>query len=658
MTDSRVLPMFDAVHGPIELSDPRLFQSEDVLPILLESPQLQRLRRLQQLPFGSYAFTSANHTRFAHAIGTAHSALKIMQQLHRNGFFDDEATRLLRGSLPALSDEHGRDQDFVRALSEHMVIAGLVQDIGELPFKAATDLFFYADPAVVARVSEDLEIRAHDLGHKDIFTLHGIIDLFDRKPLLRDRFDIGLLAHMITGVRIGTIEQSPPLAALRHILDGVVDADRLDYVHRDAHHTIGVGHLTSVSQVVGSLITYDEQGPVFDSKGPVSNFLMLRAILRSQVYSAPENRFRFTLLAVVLSEFLRRHPEWMERVFDAPLGSLTADGFNRMDDESFLHALKELRGRRESERLSYGARRAMDLMDAPGMDYQYYWEERPSTQTGTSVARLRTDFYVDTYWDYENHALYDPGSVRVRAEAYALKGGTIPLERVGGHVSQFLEELWDSPIQSNILLFVPRNRKEWITQQRSDGKAREALYRAAVARDAEIRLSVVDDTRNEPGFTGPAIFISFCWEDIDTMRAVLRLLYDRKRRYFAFVKDFHGLAGGPNENGATYAGQSDAAILLFSRSYLQRTRLPNGAITAELIALGRRLHSRHIVPLTLDPLKEFTEGVENGPWTLLGFREPPYLGAPIRGATPEVIAGAVDAALKVIDRNAVTHEDR
>ena len=64
MTDSRVLPMFDAVHGPIELSDPRLFQSEDVLPILLESPQLQRLRRLQQLPFGSYAFTSANHTRF------------------------------------------------------------------------------------------------------------------------------------------------------------------------------------------------------------------------------------------------------------------------------------------------------------------------------------------------------------------------------------------------------------------------------------------------------------------------------------------------------------------------------------------------------------------------------------------------------------------
>ena len=166
-----------------------------------------------------------------------------MQQLHRNGFFDDKATRLLRGSLPALSDEHGRDQDFVRALSEHMVIAGLVQDIGELPFKAATDLFFYADPAVVAEFSEDLEIRAHDLGHKDIFTLHGIIDLFDRKPLLRDRFDIGLLAHMITGVRIGTIEQSPPLAALRHILNGVVDADRLDYVHRDAHHTIGVGHL-------------------------------------------------------------------------------------------------------------------------------------------------------------------------------------------------------------------------------------------------------------------------------------------------------------------------------------------------------------------------------------------------------------------------------
>lgn len=653
MSNDRALPpMFDAVHGPIELSDPRLFRSEDILPILLESPELQRLRRLQQLPFGSYAFPSANHTRFAHAIGTAHSALKILRQLHRNQFFDSAATSALRTSLKGLSKKHKNDAEFTCSIGEHIVISGLLQDIGELPFKAATDLFFQADTSVVGRVSEDLDISGHDLGHKDIFTLHGVIDLFGNRGELAERFDIELIAHLITGIPIGDIAPSAPLAALRNILDGVVDADRLDYVHRDAHHTIGVGSLTSMGQVVSSLITYDEDGPIFDEKGPVSNFLMLRAILRSQVYSAPESRFRFTLLAVVLSYFLRRQPKLMEKIFDAPDGSLTANGFNRLDDESFLSAVMDFRSRRESERLPFGVRHAMELMDAPGMDYQYYWAERPQMLSAEPAAKLRSDFYVDTYWDQEKHTLYKQGSVRVRAEPYRLLGGTIPLERAGGHVSQFFEELWNSPIQRNILLFVPRNRMNWIAEQQSDPETRAALYHAAVVRDAETRLSTVtDDTRTVQGFTGPAVFISFCWDDIATMQAVLRLLYDRRRRYFAFVKEFHGLGVGPNENGATYAGESDAAILLFSRNYLRNFQDRNGAIAAELHALARRLPSTHVVSLTLDPLTSFTEDVQNGPWSLLGFHEPPFLGEPLRGATQEVIETALDEALKRIDRN-------
>ena len=654
MPNDRALPpMFDAVHGPVELSDPRLFRSEDILPILLESPELQRLRRLQQLPFGTYAFPSANHTRFAHAIGTAHSALKILRQLHRNGFFDSTATSQLRTSFEKLSNKRGSDQDFICSVAEHVVIAGLLQDIGELPFKAATDLFFQADSTVVAKVSEDLDINAHDLGHKDIFTLHGVIDLFESQRELRDRFDIALIAHLITGEQVAGITPSTPLKALRNILDGVVDADRLDYVHRDAHHTIGVGILTSAGQVVSSLITYDEDGPVFDDKGPVSHFLMLRAILRAQVYSAPESRFRFTLLAVVLSHFLRQQPNLMTDIFEAPNGSLTAKGFNRLDDESFLAALKEFRGRRESERLPSGVQHAIQLMDAPGMDYQYYWAERPGTPTSGAVAKLRSDFYVDTYWDQEKHTLYKQGSVRIRTEPYRLMGGTIPLERAGGHVSQFFEELWDSPIQRNILLFVPRSRMNWIIEQEQDEESRAALYHAAIARDAEIRLSTVtDDTRQLGGFTGPDIFISFCWDDIATVQAVLRLLYDSKRHYFAFVKQFHGLGVGPNENGAQYAAQSDAAILLFSRNYLRNFQNRNGAIAAELHALARRLKPAQIVSLTLDPLESLTDDVHNGPWSLLGFSEPPFLGAPLRGATQDVIEAALKEALQRIDRNA------
>lgn len=643
--------MYDAVHGPIELADRHLFGCEDILPPLLESPHLQRLRRIKLLPFGSYRFPAADHTRFAHAIGTAHAALRLLQRLHRTGFFGDENIRVLRNSLPHISDRHKKDADFVRSTAEHIVIAGLLQDIGELPCKPATDLFFYAHSGVIDRVNEELGTHAAELSHKDIFTLHGIIDLFEANAALRATFELDLLAYLITGLEIGNIAASSELRALRQLLDGVIDADRLDYVHRDAYHTIGASSFTSVAHIVNSLLTYDENGPIFTSPEPVSNFLMLRAILRAQVYSAPENRFRITLLAVVLSEFLRRHPEWMESCFDAPLGSLTAEGFSRLDDVSFLTALGELRARRESERLEYGARRAIDMMISHGADYEYFWLNRAAEYGQVKPTQLRSDIFVDTYWDYENHALYEPGSVRVRADQYTLIGETIPLEMTGGHVSEFFQQLWNSPIQDKVLLFVPTNRRDWFIQRHHSGvDSQVALYRAAIARDAEVRLSVVDDTREEPGHTGAPIFLSFCWDDIDTMRAVLRLLYDRRRRYFAFVQDFHGLGGDPKENGAAYAGEAEAAILLLSAPYLKRTQDPNGNIYAELVALGRRLRPDNIVVLSLDSLKDYGPEIKNGPWTLLGFREPPYLGPPIRGASIEVLGNAVDAALEIFDR--------
>jgi hypothetical protein len=360
-----------------------------------------------------------------------------------------------------------------------------------------------------------------------------------------------------------------------------------------------------------------------------------------------------------LSELLRRHPEWMERCFDAPLGALSADAFSRLDDVSFLAELREFRRRRESERLEYGARRAIELMMSHGADYEYFWLDRPGSRRAEHPTSLRSDIFVDTYWDYENHVLYEPGSVRIQTDPYALIGGTIPLELAGGHVSEFLQQMWNSPIQNKILLFVPSERREWFIQRhRRDDDGGASLYSAAIARDAEVRLSVVDDTRSEAGHVGPAVFVSFCWDDIDVVRAVLRLLYDKRRRYFAYVQDFHGLAGDTKVNSATYAAQAEAAILLFSKSYLRKTFDPNGNIYAELVALGRRVPTARVVPLSLDSREDYGAELQRGPWTLLGFAEPPYLGAPLRGATIDTISAAVDAALGVIDRPERDTHDR
>ncbi|MDP9110908.1 MAG: HD domain-containing protein, partial [Candidatus Eremiobacteraeota bacterium] len=53
--------IFDPVHHFIELSAPEAR--------LLDLPALQRLRRLRQLGLAYFAFPSAEHSRFSHALG-------------------------------------------------------------------------------------------------------------------------------------------------------------------------------------------------------------------------------------------------------------------------------------------------------------------------------------------------------------------------------------------------------------------------------------------------------------------------------------------------------------------------------------------------------------------------------------------------------------
>jgi HD superfamily phosphohydrolase len=56
----------DAVHGLVSFEA----NEESVIPRLMDTPELQRLRRIRQLGVASYAFPGAEHTRFAHALRT------------------------------------------------------------------------------------------------------------------------------------------------------------------------------------------------------------------------------------------------------------------------------------------------------------------------------------------------------------------------------------------------------------------------------------------------------------------------------------------------------------------------------------------------------------------------------------------------------------
>ena len=68
---------------------------------LLETAEVQRLRRIKQLGVTSLAFPGAEHTRFAHALGSAHIMKRLLRRL-RDAY----------GDLPQslrLTEDHARE---------------------------------------------------------------------------------------------------------------------------------------------------------------------------------------------------------------------------------------------------------------------------------------------------------------------------------------------------------------------------------------------------------------------------------------------------------------------------------------------------------------------------------------------------------------------
>jgi HD superfamily phosphohydrolase len=68
------------IHDPVW----RTIRLEPCEVILVDSPLLQRLRRIRQLGLASYVFPGANYSRFEHSIGVLHQAQCVIESIRRN----------------------------------------------------------------------------------------------------------------------------------------------------------------------------------------------------------------------------------------------------------------------------------------------------------------------------------------------------------------------------------------------------------------------------------------------------------------------------------------------------------------------------------------------------------------------------------------------
>ena len=216
----------DPVHGTIPLSQ---FEVS-----LIDAAAFQRLRHIKQLGLADYVFPGANYTRFAHSLGTRH---------------------VVRLSLESLSNEtiveSGRPMFFGAA--------SLLHDVGHYPFSHAME------DALGEYHNRELLV--------DIEAPHQEDEGADSKPYL-DHVELGREV-LRNDDQLGTALQSVGLDAdevanafsrnsddpLINLISSDLDADRIDFLLRTAHHSgLPYGHV-DLDYVLGHLI-FDRDGSV------------------------------------------------------------------------------------------------------------------------------------------------------------------------------------------------------------------------------------------------------------------------------------------------------------------------------------------------------------------------------------------------------------
>ncbi len=226
---SRFKIFSDPVHGFISVP-------KNLIMDLIQTPEVQRLRRIRQLGIGHLVFPGAEHTRFGHALG----AMALMQ---------DALSNLVEKGTPVNTDE-----------STAALAAALLHDVGHGPFSHTLEHDFIAD-----------------FNHEDMSRVLIV--------QLNERF--GGALELAVKIFDGTYERP----FFHQLVSSQLDMDRLDYLRRDSFYTGVVEGEVGVQRIIKTMRVQPSDGGrnsniVIESKGiyAIENYIISRRLMYWQVY--------------------------------------------------------------------------------------------------------------------------------------------------------------------------------------------------------------------------------------------------------------------------------------------------------------------------------------------------------------------------------------
>jgi len=299
---------------------------------IINSPFFQRLRWIKQLGFANYIFPGAEHNRFAHVIGVMHSMEQMIRSLGL-GVPEEE-----------LFDPRARSE--AAMLHKSLRIAALLHDIGTFPFSHAIEYAYMRhgnDQRGAERRKKRPDPKSLPNSHEHLGSFiikntrykNGLTQVMEEYG-----FDVQMISRIIKG-------DSPYLIA-NQLMHSDLDADRLDYLMRDAHYTgIKYGQFDR-EYILANLTTYDAGngqigfGVRRNAVHAVEDFLIARFSWYSQVIKN-QGSAKFDIMSSHVAEALLEMDEIYQ--FDDLLEMIATqdERFFWWNDMYFMNRMQELR---------------------------------------------------------------------------------------------------------------------------------------------------------------------------------------------------------------------------------------------------------------------------------------------------------------------------
>lgn len=293
--NNQALPMEKVFRDPVHNY---IHVQHQVILDLINSREVQRLRRIKQLGTSSFTFHGAEHSRFAHSLGVYEITRQICDIFKRNY------------SIEKIGPDGWDDSQRLVTLC-----AALLHDVGHGPYSHTFEHIFNTD-------HEALTVAIITSPETEVFQiLNRVAEGFPEK-----------VASVIT--------KTYPNQQVVQMISSQIDADRMDYLLRDAYFTgteYGTFDLTRILRVIRPY----RGGIAFSINGmhAVEDYIVSRYQMYVQVYFHPVSRGMEVILAHLLdrahelfhadNQLFEYHSQFLKPFLK---GKFTLEDYLRLDD--------------------------------------------------------------------------------------------------------------------------------------------------------------------------------------------------------------------------------------------------------------------------------------------------------------------------------------